>query len=123
MLLPGAGQVYLGRTRLGAYLLAVIAALAVVVALLALQGPFVALALLVRPEVLLGLVAANVAFLVFRLFAVVDAYRDAPSVKSGSASRPGRGFGPTVVLAVLVVLTVVPHAVAGYFNLQDTTCQ
>ena len=100
MLVPGAGQLYAGAWRRGALLLAGSALLVGAIGALAVTRPLEA----VDGRVVAGLVAANLALLALRLFAVVDAW------------RPGRAVtGLTLAaLAVLVTLTAVPHVAAGY---------
>jgi LCP family protein required for cell wall assembly len=74
------------------------------------------LSYVVQPKVLLGLMAANILLLLFRVFAMIDAYL---TEKPGAFAPPRPGgvrlglIG--VALALLLLLTVVPHAVAGYY--------
>lgn len=88
---PGLGQGWAGARR-RALLFALPMMLLVAAALLTLivQGRARALGLLLQPSVLLGLLALNVVVLVYRLVAIVDAYRVAnrrwpPSVRGQSA--------------------------------------
>ena len=109
--IPGAGQLYTGRRRRGAAMVAVTTAILALAAALWLQGPVFLLKLLVRPSVLLGLLAANAILLVFRAAAVVDAYRLAVR------SRPDgirRASWAGVVL--LTVVMAAPHVAAAYYN-------
>jgi LCP family protein required for cell wall assembly len=102
MMLPGAGQLYVGARRRGFVLLGITAA-----GLLA----AIALAAWISVDVLWGVdrrlvvtvLAADLALLAFRLFAVVD------------ASRGGWAAG----LAVLVALTAAPHVAAGYLTVRS----
>jgi LCP family protein required for cell wall assembly len=102
MLLPGAGQLYLGSRRRGALLLGV-AALTVAVLLWAAVGRQDELVGSLDRRVLVWFLLLDGAVLAFRLFAVVDAWRE------GAARR-------TVIagLAVLAALTAAPHVAAGY---------
>ena len=98
MLLPGAGQLYVGAHRRGVVLLAASVALLLVLA---------AVASTASVEIDRGLVAAvlavDVAVLAFRLFAVLDA---------------GRGAAVSG-LAALAALTAVPHVAAGYVTVRS----
>ncbi len=120
-LLPGAGQWYAGARRRGLWLIAAAVALATpaLVVVLLLFGPWelsgIGLAVdIVRPffrhpALVLGLLAAIVALLAFRAFAVIDAFL---------AARPsrwtGRGLaGAALGLALILALAAWPHAWAG----------
>jgi len=113
-LLPGAGQLYLGRTRRGAMM--VVVAVGCVLAGVALLQDRVGLArMLLQPDWLLGLLAVDIALLGFRAFSVVDAYRlGAAHLEHGSGRRRAAVVGAALVLG----LTAAPHAVAGYYDLQ-----
>jgi hypothetical protein len=69
--------------------------------------PFRLLAWLARPSALVGLLIVNAVVLLFRLFAVADAYR------GGHRQR----LAPMVVLGGLLALTAAPHLAAGYYDL------
>jgi LCP family protein required for cell wall assembly len=105
MLVPGAGQLYVGARRRGLVLLAISAALvAGGVALVAARPWDTAVGLIGRP-LLASVLAVNLLVLAFRLFALVDAWRF------------GRGAASTfavVVLGVFAALTAAPHVAAGY---------
>jgi LCP family protein required for cell wall assembly len=107
-LLPGAGQLYAGARRAGLALLAVSAALVAGAATLAVARPF-DLASVVDARAVAAIVAADVALLGFRLFAVVDAWRRGP----GAATRVA-----VVGLAALAALTAAPHVAAGYVTVR-----
>jgi LCP family protein required for cell wall assembly len=99
MLLPGLGQFVAGAYRRALVLLALTAAIGLAAAAVVLARPALGLRLLVAILVL------DAALLGLRLFAVVDAGR--------SAAR--------TVVAALVVLTVAPHAAAGYLAVRSYT--
>lgn len=104
---PGLGQWYLGRRRD-----ALIQALPVVglagVALLQFEGGLTALAArLLDPSFSLSLVAAIGALAVWRLLSVADA--------GFAQRRAGIRRSTTVVVALLAVLVVGSHALAGYY--------
>jgi TM2 domain-containing membrane protein YozV len=106
-ILPGAGQLYIGRRGRGAAMLLVTAV--IIAAMLALwaAGPVFVLKILVRPWVLAFLLAIDVVVLGLHLFVIEDAYRLA-----GGHLRSGR-----LMLALLFALTAAPHLVAGYYDL------
>jgi len=108
---PGAGQLYAGRRVRGAVMVAVTAAIFLLAGVLWVQGPLFLLRLLVRPPVLLGLLAANAVLLGFRAVAVVDAYRLAVRARPRAARRAS-----AAALAVLVAVTAAPHVAAAYYN-------
>jgi LCP family protein required for cell wall assembly len=99
MLVPGLGQLVVGAYRRAAVLLALTAAIVLAAAAVAVAHPTLGLRLL------LAILVLDLALLGLRLFAVVDA---------------GRSAAP-VFVAVLVVLTVAPHAAAGYFAVRSYT--
>ena len=114
-LLPGLGQVVLGHRARGA---------AMVLVSLVLLGTGVwaagetatVLAVLLRPDALPWLLAGNLALLVFRLVAALDAYVlgarpvAIPAVPRGVAGALGALGGLTVLIAAVAL----PHAAAGY---------
>lgn len=108
---PGGGQLYLGHRRRGLVMVGALAAVAVAALVMWLQGTVFVVKLLVRPPVLLALVAGNLALLVFRGYAVFDAYR---------AGRSRRRTIPHRValwgLAGILLFTAVPHLAAGYYQ-------
>jgi polyisoprenyl-teichoic acid--peptidoglycan teichoic acid transferase len=111
---PGLGQGWIGSRRralifaapmmlfLGAGLLVMIV-----------QGKARALGLLLQPNVLLLLLALNVAILAYRLFAIVDAYRGAsrrwPGLSGGSRAAIG-----LVALGAVVGVTLLMHGWLGF---------
>lgn len=116
-LVPGAGQIYLGRRRRGLAMVAISALALGVGGGLWLLDPILVLSWLVQPRVLLGLLALNALLLAFRLFAVVDAYRlaraDWQAIRD--IGRRGRRIGVSAALALLLILTAAPHVAAGYY--------
>ena len=94
MLVPGLGQLLVGAYRRAAVLLVLTAAIVLAAGAVAVAHPTLGLRLL------LAILVLDLALLGLRLFAVVDA---------------GRSAAP-VFVAVLVVLTVAPHAAAGYLR-------
>jgi LCP family protein required for cell wall assembly len=115
-LLPGAGQLYLGRRRRGWAMLALTAGfLTVAVGLL--HDPTALSRLAVQPRALLALLLADVGLLVFRAVAVVDAYLLATRRRVLTApSRLRRSAAAG--LAGILALTAAPHAAAAFYDLQ-----
>jgi len=104
---PGAGQWYAGRLMRGIAVAAPLL-LFIVVAIIAWGGGLTRLLeLAVRPAVLWTLLAVDAIVLVWRLFAVVDAYRLADAARRGTAT--------VVALSALLLLVAVPHLVAGAY--------
>ncbi len=143
-LVPGTGQIAGGALRRGLVLLTVVVALVLLLVIITMVGWDLVLAWAIQPTVLLALLGANVVFLAFRLYAVLDAYftgrpRDgevqpgppafvAPPhsqlVAPPGGSPPGpparrhrqvAGVLAAAALVVLVLLTLAPHVVAGYY--------
>jgi LCP family protein required for cell wall assembly len=99
MFVPGLGQLFVGAYRRAAVLLALTLAILLAAGALVLAHPSLDLRLL------LAIVALDLALLGLRIFAVVDA---------GKKAAP-------VFVAVLVVITVAPHAAAGYLAVRSYT--
>lgn len=99
LLVPGAGQLYLGERRRGAIMLGAWAALVLVALSLVAAGREPELGRTLLAAVLL----ANVAVLAFRLFAIVDAGRGALASRLAAAA-----------LAAIVVAAALPHVAAAY---------
>lgn len=131
-LIPGAGQLYAGSRWRGLLLLGLSAAVAALGVMALAKGPDWIVAQLVRPGVLLVLLALNGILLLVRAHAVVDAYRVARRrsprplrrERAGErvlyrrerrrSSRLGGGVRVAVV-ALIVACTAAPHVVAGYY--------
>ena len=121
--LPGAGQIYAGRSRRGRIFL-LITALAVLPAAILLVLVFyvsgVSLAVTLsrpfftNPDLLGLLLLANALLLVFRAVAVVDAFLIARD-PGGSARAPATAV--VLGLAGLLFLTALPHGWVGHRNL------
>jgi polyisoprenyl-teichoic acid--peptidoglycan teichoic acid transferase len=115
-LLPGAGQLYLGRRRRGWAMLAVTVGCVAVAAGL-LSDPTALSRMAVQPGALLALLVADVGLLVFRAVAVVDAYLLATR---GRVLTPPSHVRRSAVagLAGILALTAAPHAAAAFYDLQ-----
>ena len=117
-LLPGIGQVALGRRRRGVLLaLPAIAIAGVVVGIGAgiAADPSMALDLVPGPEAVAALLVLEGALLAYHLAAILDAER------LGRAARPVRGWmrvSAALVLGVVVVGSVALHGTIGYVEAQ-----
>jgi len=117
-LLPGAGQLWLGHRRRGAVMLAV-TVLCLAVAVGFWSQPAAVSRLLVQPRALLGLLVADAGLLVFRVIAVLDAYRLATrDDRRGLAAAGGWRRGAAVGLTAIVLATAAPHAALAFYDLQ-----
>jgi LCP family protein required for cell wall assembly len=117
-LLPGAGQLWLGRRRRGAVMLAV-TVLCLAVAVGFWSEPATVSRLVVQPRALLALLVADAGLLAFRVVAVLDAYRLATrDDRRGPAAAGGWRRRAAVGLAAIVLLTAAPHAALGFYDLQ-----
>lgn len=119
LLLPGVGQLIVGCRRRGALLLTVTllaGAAALWVGLTELTSEL--LGWLLQPAVLVGVFAANLVVLAFRLYATFDAYVvGARPPAEPALPRSGlRAAGVGIVVAVLAVVTALPHAALGYYT-------
>jgi LCP family protein required for cell wall assembly len=116
--LPGLGQGWLGRFRRGLILaLPVLVLLGFGVGVYLGQGRARTLGLLLQPAVLVVLLVLNLALLVWRSGAIIDAFRLAR--RGHVAGRPGRvGWPGATALAVLLLLTLGMHIGFGYLGLQ-----
>lgn len=117
-LVPGAGQLYLGRRRRGMSMVAMTVAAIAGGGGLWLLDPILVLSWLVQPRVLLGLLVLNALLLAFRLFAVIDAYRLAQGDRrvGRDLGRRGRRVGVSAALALVLIFTAAPHVAAGYYD-------
>jgi polyisoprenyl-teichoic acid--peptidoglycan teichoic acid transferase len=115
-LLPGLGQLYTGRRRLGTVALASVAPMLVVVLVGSRLGPVALLPVLLRSSAFTGLLALDVVLALFRLGFVVDAFRSAQLRRGPPPS--GRYAVPLAGLAVIAGTTLAPHVAAGYYGIQ-----
>ena len=117
-LIPGLGQMMAGVRRRGILLLAIFVIVTVAAIVILTRGTDALVDLALQPKVLLALLFADIAIMLVRLFAVIDAWLTA---KRGSLkpARPsgGRMALTGVGLALILAFTIAPHAVAGYYTL------
>jgi LCP family protein required for cell wall assembly len=114
--IPGLGQLYTGRRRLGIVILVATAPLLLVALVASRLGPVGLLAVLLRPSVLVALLVLDVGLALLRLGCVVDAFRSA-QLRRGPPPG-GRYAVPLVGLAVIAGVAVAPHVAAGYYDVQ-----
>jgi LCP family protein required for cell wall assembly len=115
-LLPGAGQLYLGRRRRGWAMIAVtVGCLVMAVGLL--SEPTALSRMAVQPGALLALLVADIGLLVFRAVAVVDAYLLGSRGRVLATPRQLRRSA-AAGLAGILALTAAPHAAAAFYDLQ-----
>ncbi len=116
--IPGTGQLAAGAKRRGFILLGIFVVATLTGVVLLSRGTDAVLSWMVQPKILLGLFAANLAVLLVRTIAVIDAWIT-PKVGALEPRRPSRAGMAAVIggLALLVALTVAPHVAAGYYAL------
>src|SRR5918999_985573 len=109
MIVPGAGQAFVGAWRRGIVLFALFAIGAVPV-LVAAAVPVRTAAWLLEGRLLPAALAVNIFLLALRLFAALDAWRMGPLARSV----------PTLTAAgAIAVLTATPHVAAGYVTVRS----
>ena len=117
-IIPGLGQLMAGVRRRGIILLAIFAVVTVAGIFILTRGTDALVDLALQPRVLLVLLLADIAIMLVRLFAVIDAWLTA---KAGSLklARPsgGRTALTGVGLVLILAFTIAPHAVAGYYTI------
>jgi LCP family protein required for cell wall assembly len=110
-ILPGLGQLVLGRPRRALLLVLPLLAVAVTAIVLIVPDPTEALDLALRPEAVPVLLAVDGLLLIVHLWAIVDAERLARAVRP--LVGPARVVA-TGLLAVLLVATVALHGAVAY---------
>src|SRR5512141_1118742 len=104
-LFPGLGQFYAGDLRR-----AVLWALPMLLFILGiiwllLGGTIGMIALITNPQTRVALLVLNVAFFLYHVAAMVDAYSMAKSARGYGFGRSGGGGGAPIALAALIALT------------------
>jgi polyisoprenyl-teichoic acid--peptidoglycan teichoic acid transferase len=117
-IIPGVGQLVAGVRRRGFILLGIFLVLSLVGIIILTRGIDTIASWVVQPKVLMALLWVNLAVTLVRLFAVIDAWLTA---KAGTL-KPVRPSGPGMLLTgvglvLILIFTVAPHAVAGYYTL------
>jgi polyisoprenyl-teichoic acid--peptidoglycan teichoic acid transferase len=117
-IIPGLGQLMAGVRRRGIFLLVIFAVVSLAAIIILTRGIDALVGLALQPKVLLALLFADIAILLIRLFAVIDAWLTA---KTGSLkpARPSGGRAALTGLGLVLILafTIAPHAVAGYYTI------
>jgi polyisoprenyl-teichoic acid--peptidoglycan teichoic acid transferase len=117
-LLPGAGQLYLGHKRRGLLFVALaLLPLVFLGTMLARAGASI-VSVVLRPSVLGALLVGNGAVAAFRLFAVFDAYQLGRDEETSRPPAWARVPISCAAMLTLAAVTLVPHAIAGYYNAQ-----
>jgi len=109
MIVPGAGQAFLGAWRRGLVLFALFA-VGVVPVLVVAAVPLRSAAWLLEGRLLSAAIAVNIFLLALRLFAALDAWRIGPLARSVPA---------LAAAGAIAVLTVTPHVAAGYVTVRS----
>ncbi|MCB1247488.1 MAG: LCP family protein, partial [Acidimicrobiia bacterium] len=107
-LVPGLGQGYLGRWRRAALLAAPVGLIAVAGWYVLDLGTFDVLGFAVRPIVLKTVLVVNLAIVVWRVFAVVDAF---------ALSRSPRAWWRVTIVVLLALTVAAPHAIVTQYTL------
>lgn len=117
-IIPGVGQLVAGVRRRGLVLLGIFLVVSLAGIVIVSRGTGAILDYVVQPKVLLTLLFVNIAIMLVRMFAVIDAWLTA-KVGALRPIRPsGRKMALTGVgLVLILLLTVTPHAVAGYYTI------
>lgn len=130
--IPGSGQLLVGRWKSGAAYLTATVCLAAVTIWLVWRSPSTVVGWLVQPTVVAALVAANVVLLVARLWIAIDAYRQPASLRRSRTVPPtemqqhdptlwqrtcrvGRSVSVGLALAAILAVVAAPHVGAGYY--------
>jgi LCP family protein required for cell wall assembly len=117
-IIPGLGQLVAGVRRRAFFLIAIFAVVTIAAIVILSRGVDAIAGWVVQPKVLLALLWVDIIVMLIRLFAVIDAWLTA---KTG-AMKPARQKGSRMLLTglglvVILVFTVAPHAVAGYYTI------
>ena len=117
-LFPGAGQVYAGETRKGLIWAIPMFLFVIVVVVMLVGGSSAMLGLISSPQRRLALLVFNVAFFLYHLASMLDAYGVAQRERSRSVGfSTSTGTAP-IVLAALVSLTLVIHGIPEVYGIQ-----
>jgi len=115
---PGAGQVYAGEPRKGLIWAIPMLVFMVAVLWILLGGQTALLGLVSSAPRRLALLVFNVAFFLYHLAAMLDAYAVAQHERSRSFGSGGLSGATPIVLAALVSLTLVIHGVPEVYGVQ-----
>jgi LCP family protein required for cell wall assembly len=116
-IIPGVGQLMAGARRRAFILLAIFAIVTIAAIVFLSRGTDAILGWVVQPKVLLALLWVDIIVALIRLFAVVDTWLTAKAGTLKPARPTGTGrFVTWVGLALIILFTIAPHAVAGYYT-------
>lgn len=113
---PGLGQIYAGQGRKGLFWAIPMFVFIIAVAWLLLAGKNSAIGL-IRPEARLALLVFNVAFVLYHVAAMLDAYAVAQRTRYHGFGSSLSGAAP-IMLAALVSLTLILHGVPEVIGIQ-----
>jgi anionic cell wall polymer biosynthesis LytR-Cps2A-Psr (LCP) family protein len=116
-LFPGAGQVYAGETRKGLIWAIPMFIFVIAVVLLLFGGTQAMLGLVSSHEKRTALLALNVAFFLYHVAAMLDAYAVAQHERARSFGAAGAAAAP-IVLAILISITIVLHGLPEVYAYQ-----
>lgn len=108
---PGAGQLFAGRRRRGWLLIGSTLVITIPIVALIVVDPIRVVKLAFDPGVLIALLVANLAVLIFRVWASIDAYR-----LEASSSLVSAGVATQGVITLIALVLVVPHAFFTYYD-------
>ena len=117
-IIPGLGQLLAGVRRRGFVLLVVFAIVTLAAVIVLTRGFDTLVGWALQPSVLLAFLAVDIAVMLIRVFAVIDAWMTdrVGRLKPVRLSRP-RLLLAGMALALILIFTVAPHAIAGYYTL------
>ena len=117
-LFPGAGQIYAGETRKGIIWAIPMFLFVIGVIWVLLGGTIGMLQLVDSPEKRLALLTLNIAFFLYHLAAMLDAYAVAQRARSGSFGSSRTSGAAPIVLAALVSVAIVLHGLPEVYGVQ-----
>ena len=119
LLLPGAGQLYAGRARRGLGMLGLAALIGAAVAATWLRDSLWVLGMLVRPNVLIALLAAVFVVFALHLHCVVDAYRLARRRRARAGRPRGRAGARAAGAGQRAGAQAGANATAAYYDFRS----
>ena len=114
---PGVGQIYAGETRKGLIWAIPMVLFVIAVIWLLVGGQSAILGLVTSPSTRMALLVLNVAFFLYHLAAMLDAYAVARRERDRSFGRSVSPLTP-IVLAALASLTLVIHGIPEVYGVQ-----
>jgi LCP family protein required for cell wall assembly len=105
---PGLGHGYIGYRRRAIIMFVPILVLAIAAVVVFRMSTIDLLSLVVRPSVLMAILAFNIGLLVWRVVAVADPYR---------LSSGGHGLGRLLLVVALAIMVALPHVLVARYTL------